>query len=142
MCRRRSLHSKHCCNSWKNHIISFYELNEVKTFIILTSYKWCFSFLLEIQEWDEWNEIGLWRQKMYFTMRDNILMEELNNTCAVTLLFPSLYSVIEDKMFFLQTRTILFSIARFTPWKIWSHWKESLYKKNDAEFVTNSLRYD
>ena len=48
-------------------------------------------------------------------MRDNILMEELNNTCAVTLLFPSLYSVIEDKMFFLQTRTILFSIARFTP---------------------------
>ena len=39
-------------------------------------------------------KLGYDEKKLYFTMRDNILMEELNNTCAATLFFSLLCSLL------------------------------------------------
>ena len=88
-------------------------------------------------------KFGYDEKKLYFTTYDNILMEELNNTCAVTLLLLSLYSLTGDKVFFSADTYILFLVLHILHLeKYGTIWEKCGIKENAAMFATISLCYD
>ena len=75
-------------------------------------------------------------------MRDNILMEELNNTCAATLFLPSLCSMLlKIEYFFSRHVQFYFLLHVLHLEKYGPIGKKNCIKVNDAEFVTISFSY-